>query len=114
MKVGLLSPATSAFDAFRRSRERFFPEGPGCYGLTTFDGDVLYIGLATNLKRRLLQHLDNPQKTELTPKGRAVLVHWRPDHNLFLEKLERTWLLIHEQHEGKLPMLNRMHSPVSV
>ena len=114
MKVGLLSPVASVFEAFRRSRERFFPEGPGCYALTTFDGDVLYIGLASSLRRRFLQHLDNPQKTELTSKGRAVLVHWRLEDNLLLERLERTWLLIHEQHEGKLPTLNRVHSPVMV
>jgi hypothetical protein len=53
-------------EAFRRSDERFMPENPGCYVLTTFLGVVLYIGLAQNLRRRMSQHLDNPQKTSPT------------------------------------------------
>lgn len=114
MKVGALSPPVTASDAFRKNRERFFPPGAGCYVLTTFDGEVLYIGLATSLRRRIAQHLESPDKTALTPTGRAVLVHWRMAGDLELEKLERTWLLIHEQHEGRLPVLNRVHSPVSV
>lgn len=111
MKVDKLSPPVEASDAFRKSRERFIPGKAGCYVLTTFDGEVLYIGLATDLRRRIAQHLDNPSKTSSTVNGRAVIVHWRYADNL--EQLERTWLLIHEQHEGRLPVLNRVHSPVS-
>lgn len=112
MKIGALSPPVVACESFRKSRERFIPDQPGCYVLATFDGDVLYIGLARNLRRRVAQHLDNPAKTASTLKGRAVIVHWRFADNL--EQLERTWLAIHEQHEAKLPLLNKVHSPVSV
>lgn len=111
MKVDKLSPPVEASDAFRKSRERFIPSKAGCYVLTTFDGEVLYIGLAAHLRRRIAQHLDNPSKTASTANGRAVIVHWRYADRL--EQLERTWLLIHEQHEGRLPVLNRVHSPVS-
>lgn len=106
-----LSPPVEACDVFRKSRERLVPDKAGCYVLTTFDGEVLYIGLAKNLRRRIAQHLDNPAKILPTPKGRAVIVHWRFASEL--EQLERTWLLIHEQHEARLPVLNRVHSPVS-
>jgi hypothetical protein len=112
VKLEKLVPPVTGSDSFRKSRERFFPDDAGCYVLATFDGDVLYIGLATRIRRRIAQHLDNPGKTATTPQGRAVMVHWRIADSL--EKLERTWLLIHEQHEGRLPILNRVHSPVSV
>lgn len=114
MKLGELTPPVTGCESFRKSRERFIPAEAGCYALATFDGDILYIGLAVNLRRRIAQHLDNPVKTGLTPNGRAVLVHWRMSDELGLQKLERTWLLLNEQHEGKLPVLNRVHSPVSV
>lgn len=112
MKVSRLSPPVTASDAFRKSRERFLPGTAGCYVLTTFDGEVLYIGLASNLRRRIMQHLDSPQKTDTTPKGRAVMVHWLPTGDI--EKVERTWLETHIRHEAVLPVLNRIHSPVSV
>jgi hypothetical protein len=72
---------------------------------------VLYIGLADNLRRRMNDHLDNPSKTGETKQGRAVLFHWleTPDTN----KVERTWMNIHMQNEGILPLLNRVYSPVA-
>ena len=112
MKLEKLIPPVAGSEAFRKSRERFIPDEAGCYVLTTFDGEVLYIGLARNLRRRVAQHLDNPAKTAPTPKGRAVIVHWRFADNL--EQLERTWFAIHEQYEAKLPILNKVHSPVSI
>lgn len=111
MKVGELFPVTVGSEPFRKDRGRFFPDKPGCYVLTTFQGDVLYIGLASKLRRRVLQHLDNAQKTSLTPKGRAVLVHWIEVDDF--QVVERTWLNIHLQSEGVLPVLNRIYSPVS-
>nr|WP_249157761.1 GIY-YIG nuclease family protein [Bradyrhizobium sp. KB893862 SZCCT0404] len=92
-----------------RSRERFVPATSGCYVLTTVDGFVLYVGLAENLRRRLGQHLDNPEKTALTKQGRAVLFHWL--ESIDTRKIERTWLNIHIQREGVLPELNRVYSP---
>jgi hypothetical protein len=56
-------------------------------------------------------HLDSPEKTSETDKGRAILFYWleTPDINM----VERTWMNIHLQHEGRLPLLNKMYSPVS-
>jgi excinuclease UvrABC nuclease subunit len=114
VKIDKLSPPVEGNESFRKSCERFLPDQPGCYVLATFGRDVLYIGLAISLRRRIAQHLENPGKTALTSQGRAVMVHWRTAGPLELEKLERTWLLIHEQYEAKLPPLNSVHSPVSV
>jgi len=112
MNICELMPQPQSLETFRRSRSRFVPEASGCYVLTTFAKVVLYIGLATNLRRRMNDHLDSPEKTRETVKGRAVQFYWleTPDIN----KVERTWMNIHIQHEGELPLLNRVYSPVSV
>jgi hypothetical protein len=111
MKLEFLVPQPLASETFRRSRERFIPAKPGCYALTTFERDVLYIGLTTNLRRRANEHLDSAEKTELTPRGRAVLFCWleTPEVN----KIERTWMNIHLLAEGRLPVLNSIYSPTS-
>lgn len=109
MNVIDLVPQPIKKEAFMRSRERFVPATAGCYVLTTIDGLVLYIGLAENLRRRMGQHLNNPQKTEPTKRGRAVLFHWFESGDT--QKIERTWLNIHIQHEGMLPELNSVYSP---
>ncbi|MBD2747768.1 GIY-YIG nuclease family protein [Microvirga sp. BT688] len=88
---------------------KFVPDGSGCYALTTFDETVLYIGLATNLRRRMNDHLDDPRKTSPSPKGRAILFFWIETAET--NKVERTWMNIHMQHEGRLPELNRAYSP---
>lgn len=111
MKLNLLVPYPCASEPFRRNRERFIPAKPGCYALTTFEREVLYIGLTMNLRRRANEHLDNAAKTELTAHGRAVLFHWTETTEI--NKVERTWLNIHLLNEGRLPILNSVYSPTS-
>jgi hypothetical protein len=111
MKVEALNPAPTTRRAFRLSEEKHVPERGGCYVLSTFAGDILYVGLSVNLRARMNQHLDNPEKCNETPLGRAVWFYWLEcDH---LEKVERTWLNAHELAEAALPILNGVHSPVS-
>lgn len=107
MNVADLLPRPSYLEAFRRDRVKFVPEAGGCYVLTTFEGKVLYVGLAVNLRRRMDEHLDNPEKTSPTPIGRAILFHWFEcdDH----AKVERTWMNMHISVEGALPYLNRAY-----
>jgi excinuclease UvrABC nuclease subunit len=57
---------------FRLSHQRFVPAKPGCYVLTTFTDLVLYVGLAVDLRRRVGEHLDSPDKTEVARLGRAI------------------------------------------
>jgi hypothetical protein len=111
MNADLLIPKLALREPFRRDRYRFVADRSGCYVLTTFSGEILYIGLSNNLRRRLEEHLDNPQKTAPTSFGRAVFFHWleTPD----LQKVERTWLGAYQITEGRLPILNAMFSPVS-
>jgi hypothetical protein len=111
LKVEALSPVPDRKEAFKRNREKSIPAAPGCYVLTNYAGDVLYIGLAIDLRRRFGQHLDNPQKTGLTPLGVAVFFHWRENRDT--NRLERTWMNIHQLAEGRLPILNAVYSPTS-
>jgi hypothetical protein len=109
MNIVELVPQPTDSQPFSRSRERFVPARAGCYVLTTFEMIVLYIGLTDNLRRRMGQHLDNPEKTGLTKVGRAIFFHWCETGDT--RKIERTWFNIHIQHEGGLPELNRVYSP---
>lgn len=111
MNISALVPAPQNKEPFKRRNLRFIPERSGCYALATFSGEVLYIGLAENLRRRCNQHLDTPQKTAETELGRAVLFHWLECAEI--NKVERTWLGIHLQNQGALPIMNKMFSPVS-
>jgi hypothetical protein len=111
MKTTALVPLPARQDSFRRSRERFIPSASGCYVLSTLDNDVLYVGLAKNLRRRFNQHLDNEQKTNVTPFGAAIFFHWFETDDI--NKVERTWMNTHIEKEGTLPLLNSAYSPTS-
>lgn len=112
MIVTELIPRPVQCETFKRNRLRYIPEKPGCYVLTTFREMVVYIGLTANLRRRMNEHLDNPNKTCELKIGRAVFFYWLECQEV--NKIERTWLNIHIQHEGMLPELNKVYSPVSV
>lgn len=114
MNLRELIPKPVASESFHRSRNKFVPATSGCYALTTFEGVVLYVGLATNLRSRMEQHLDDPEKTSPTEHGRAVLLHWIELPALELEKVERTWMNTHELREGVKPILNSICSPLRI
>jgi excinuclease UvrABC nuclease subunit len=110
MNVDFLVPKPTKFEPFRRSQEKFVPDSSGCYALTTFKREILYIGLSNNIRRRMDQHLDNADKTRLTENGRAVFFYWIESDET--NKIERTWMNIHLQHEGIIPILNKIYSPI--
>ncbi len=112
MKVSDLTPPVSNNVPFRRDQLSLVPAKPGCYVLTTVDGTILYVGLATTLRSRMGQHLDTPEKVAATALGRARLFYWH--ECITLEVIERTWLNSHLIAQGMLPVLNRAMSPVSV
>lgn len=111
MKLASLVPIPMKYETFRRNREKFVPERSGCYVLTSFSHDVLYVGLAKNLRSRMNNHLDDNEKVAPTSLGRATYFYWFESQEI--EKVERTWMNIHIQHEGALPLLNSVYSPIS-
>ncbi|MEX0955029.1 MAG: GIY-YIG nuclease family protein [Rhizobiaceae bacterium] len=112
MKVCDLTPRPVAKEPFRRAQIRFVSEKAGCYVLATFEEDILYVGLASNLRRRFGQHLDTPEKVAATDNGRAVWFFWLECADL--EKVERTWLNSHAIVHGVWPVLNKVYSPTAI
>lgn len=112
MKVNSLFPKPTGREGFRKSLLGGIPNSPGCYVLSTFDGTILYVGLAVNLRRRVGQHLDTDAKMQKTSRGRAILVHWVETTEL--QAVERGWLNLHVAHDGNLPTLNKIASPLSI
>lgn len=43
----------------KRNIKNIAPEGPGIYEIVNSKGESLYIGKSNNVKRRLLEHMDN-------------------------------------------------------
>ena len=111
MYVNDLAPRPIEWLPFSKGQIRRAPQNSGCYAITTFDNHLLYIGMAINIKRRLVQHLDDPDKATITPYGRATKVFWRMADDI--RKLERTWLNSCAATDGALPPFNIIDSPAS-
>lgn len=112
MKVNVLLPQPIEKVQFKLSSYKYVPKDCGCYVLTTFDNDILYIGLSDNLLARFKKHLDTLEKTSPTKEGRAVWFYFLKYSANNLTKLERSWLNIYEIEHGELPTLNKVHSPI--
>lgn len=112
MKVDELTPRPTGRVTFKLESFRKVPPNSGCYVLSTYDEDILYIGLSDNLFARFQQHLENPEKTSTTKEGRAVWFHYMKYGADNLPKLERTWLNHYAAMHGRLPILNKVSSPL--
>lgn len=110
MNIIRLMPPPTGSDVFRRNRENFIPDRSGCYALTNFSKEVMYVGLTKNLRRRFNQHLESQLKTAITNLGKATFFWWIETEDV--HKIERTWMNAHIQHEGALPLLNKVYSPI--
>lgn len=113
MKVEELFPLPKDKVFFKLSSFKSVPKETGCYVLTTFDNDILYIGLSENLNGRFKQHLDNPEKTNPTEEGKVIWFYFTTYDPKNLPKLERTWINQFVTLHGRLPILNKVNSPVS-
>ena len=113
MKVDDLTPKPIDKVQFKLASFKSVPQDNGCYILTTFENDILYIGLAINLYNRFKQHLENPEKTNPTSEGKAIWFYFTTFDPKNLPKLERTWLNQFTNVHGRLPILNKVNSPIS-
>ncbi|MBE9481237.1 MAG: GIY-YIG nuclease family protein [Bacteroidetes bacterium] len=112
MKIDEMNPLTVNKVYFKLTSYKQVPKESGCYILSTFDNEVLYIGLSVNLHTRFMQHLDNPNKINPTSEGKAVWFNYLVYDKELLEKVERTWINQFVSKHGKLPILNKINSPV--
>ncbi len=113
MKVEELIPLPKDKVNFKLASFKFVPKEAGCYVLTTFDNNILYIGYSVNLNDRFMQHLDNPDKTNPTIEGKAIWFYFITYDLKNLPKLERTWINHFVAMHGRLPIMNKVNSPVS-
>lgn len=83
----------------------------GCYVISNFNNEIMYIGKATSLKNRFTNHLDTPEKNKNTKIGKAYWFSYRICKNEFENsKLERGWLNEYELKNGELPIFNKIHA----
>ncbi len=113
MKIEKLTPKPVDKVQFKLSSFKSVPQVNGCYILATFENHILYIGLATNLNNRFKQHLETSEKTNPTSDGKAIWFYFKSFDSKNLPKLERTWLNQFKNIHGKLPILNKVNSPIS-
>lgn len=113
MKIQELNPCPTEKVQFKLAFYKAVPKVDGCYIITTFDNDILYIGLSNNLNERFKKHLDTPEKINPTTEGKAIWFYLTTYDKKNLPKLERTWLNDFQTRHGRLPILNKVNSPVS-
>jgi len=113
MKIDELTPKPTDKVLFKLASSNAVPNECGCYVLASFENDILYIGLASKLNNRFKQHLDSPEKTSPTLEGKAIWFHFAIFDSKNLPKLERTWLNLFSSKHGRLPILNKVNSPIN-
>jgi len=113
MIVEKLIPQPKDKVPFKLSSFKSVPKVMGCYVITTFDNDIIYIGLSENLNGRFQQHLNNSEKTNPTKDGKAVWFYFATYDPKNLAQLERTWINQFVALHGRLPILNKVNSPIS-
>jgi len=112
MKVDQLIPKVKERVQFSLKSWKFVPKEAGCYVLTTFEGEVLYVGLTDNLYRRFFKHRDTKEKRNPTKSGLAFWFYYLVSDEKEVNRIERGWLNQHISLHGGFPILNKIHSPV--
>lgn len=112
MNVSLLLPLPQDRVGFALYALSRIPDGSGCYCLTNASGDVLYVGQAISIKRRLIQHFESSKRNEKTAHGRISLAWWLVTAEASLSALERGWIESVRLADGQLPPLNRVGAPI--
>lgn len=112
MKVNQLLPRLDKQVEFSLKCHRFIPNEAGCYVLTAYNDEVLYVGLTEDLQRRFAQHRNDKEKCSKTPQGAAFWFYYLTCPMKELNRIERSWLNLHEDLYGVWPVLNKVYSPV--
>lgn len=113
MKAEELIPLPKDKVHFKLAYFKSVPKETGCYILTNFNNDILYIGLSENLFDRFQEHLNNPEKTNPTENGKAYWFYYLKYDSRNLERLERSWINQYENIHGECPILNKISSPIN-
>src|ERR1035437_7112077 len=113
MNVNELIPKPAFKVQLKLSYYIFIPKEAGCYILTTFDNEIIYVGASDNLFYRFQQHLNNAEKNNPNNKGKAIWFYYKIYGSENLPMLERAWINQFVMNHGKFPALNKVNSPVN-
>jgi len=109
MTTNLLKPKIEKTIEFEYSNQKKIPISFGCYIITNFNSEIMYIGKASNLRNRFTNHLETEEKISQTPLGKAYWFSFRECKDIFeIEKLERGWLNEYVLKRGELPIFNKI------
>lgn len=112
MKIQDLGDKNLVRVEFSKMKIPLVPKESGIYVLTSYFDAILYIGLSKNLQRRMIEHLNNGEKLQHTPFGKAYWFFSKTCIERDLRPSERGWILQFQLQEGKLPYFNRIEAPV--
>ena len=113
MLISCLVPAPEHKTQFSWSRHKEVPKRPGCYALVTFDGHVLYVGLAKkSIQSRMESHLETPTKRIGTNLGVPFWFYYLERVALEVGPVERGWMNQAILEDGQMPPLNLVYSPL--
>lgn len=113
MKVDRLLPRPNQKTQFAWSHHVTVPEQPGCYALVTYEGDVLYVGLATtSVRDRMGVHLDTREKRTAGARGVAFWLYYILCEPADVNPIERGWMNQAILEDGTRPLLNKIDSPL--
>jgi hypothetical protein len=113
VKYDQLIPCPSFKVAFSYSESFLIHKNSGCYIITNFFGEILYIGLSKCLKNRFCQHLESRKKTAVGAYGKPSFFIYLLIDESFLERVERTWMHQFTMLHGYFPILNKVSSPLT-
>lgn len=111
MNFKTLRPEIEFTTEFDYSKVKRISTLSGCYVLSNFDNEILYIGKAINLQQRFKQHLEDAEKTCQTELGKVYWFSFKKCVDEYeISRLERGWLNNYELEEAGLPLLNKIHA----
>ena len=105
MKLRELDPAMLNRVVFNRRELTDAPESSGCYVLATIDDEILYIGRTVNLRTRLGQHLNDPDKQQADGVATSWF-YYRELPETQLSGVESGLLARHYYAESRRPPMN--------
>ena len=111
MKSSCLFPRPTERVVFRAYYCHLVPRCAGCYAITSFDDDILYIGKSIDLKRRFLEHINSSKNnTKVSICGLIWFYYYVADMKC-ISDIEKSWMKQHTEAHGQLPTLNILYAP---
>ena len=112
MTVTQLTPNPVERVMFTLRSVKLLPPSSGCYVLTNFQTEILYVGITVDLVQRFKQHRETEEKRRPTVLGRAHWFYFLTTGEGEINAIERAWQNQYSSVHGILPVLNKIDSPV--